>query len=144
MLGEIFGLAAYRFINSGISRKVDRKKENRVATCKVTHLHIFLTEQTLKVAICRFNSIVSVQGNIYFFNIHLFQQSHWGVSLMITQTLSGVVLLAAYLRTYIVFWSHKENVGHGKRFAYWYWNCLLDRWSCHQIAWCCINRPLMY
>ena len=36
---------------------------------------------------------------------------------MTTQTYSGVVQLAGFLRTCIVFWSHIENVGHGKRFA---------------------------
>ena len=143
MLRAIVGLAAYRFINSGISRKWTERRKTELLLASSQIISQVPLWADNKVAIWRFKSFVSVQGNIYFFNIRLFRQSRWGVSLMITQTFSGVVQLAAYLRTCRVFWSHKENVGHGKRFACWYWDCLLDRRSCHQIAWCCINRPLM-
>ena len=133
MLREIVGFAANRFINSGICKnwKEGRKTDLLLASQQVISqipLWADLKGSNLKIQEC----------------CQCTRESCLEVSLMINQTFSGVVQLADYLRTGIVFWSHIKNVGHGKIFAYRYWHCSQDGRSCHQIRWCCINRPLMY
>ena len=69
MLRDIVDLAAYRFINNGISRKW--KEKGKKQSCYLLgHLlfHRFLDEQTLKVAFRRFKGVVSVKReHIYIF-----------------------------------------------------------------------------